>query len=183
MSNLMKFAVGTIVTKRQGIGYLHAGIVGKVVRHLDEGDIIEIDWQDPSLDEPCVRQYRADTIHKYVTVFIPEKKKIKTVVNILTGCSLYHWNDIGAGAEFSFRATGRTTAIAMKVLADAMSSPSTPICYFNKDHYKENPYLTADQLAKVMADIIIKMEYKGFIFHTGDKTVTFKPFEEVEIEV
>lgn len=183
MSNLIKFAVGSIATKRQGIGYLSAGIVGEVVRHLDEGDIIEINWQDPSLDEPCVRHYRTDTIHKYVTVFVPEKKKIKTVVNTLTGMNLYRWNEIGAGAGFSFRATGRTTAIAMKILAEAMSNPSNPISYFNKDHYKENPHRAADLLLKVIGDIISKMAYKGFIFHTGDKTVTFEPFGEVEIEV
>lgn len=183
MSNLNKFAVGIIVTKRQGIGYLHAGIVGKVVRHLDEGDIIEVDWQDPSLDEPCVRQYRTGTIHKYVTVFIPEKKMIKTSINILTGSTKYKWDEIGAGAGFFIRATGRTTAIAMELLARAMRSPSTPISYFGEDHYKEHPYRTADLLAKEMGYIIRKMEYKGFVFHTGNKTVTFNPFAEVEIEV
>ena len=183
MSNLTKFAVGIIVTKRQGFGYLHAGLVGKVVRHLDEGDIIEIDWQDPSLDEPCVRQYRTSTIHKYVTVFIPEKEMIKTSINILTGQNKYQWDEIGGGAGFFIRATGRTTAIAMELLAVAMRSPSTPVSYFGEDHYKESPYRTADHLAKVMGDIIRKMEYKGFVFHTGDKTVTFKPFAEVEIEV
>ena len=183
MSNLTKFAVCTIVAKRQGIGYLHAGIVGKVVRHLDEGDIVEVDWQDPSLDEPCVRQYRTSTIHKYVTVFVPEKRKIKTSANVLTGQNLYQWNADRGGAGFFIRRTGRTTAIAMELLSVAMSNPSKPVSYFREDHNREQPHSTADHLAMVMGDIISKLEYKGFTFHTWERTVTFRPFEEVEIEV
>lgn len=183
MSNLTKFAVGIIVTKRQGIGYLNAGIVGKVVRHLDEGDIVEIDWQDPSLNEPCVRQYRTGTVHKYVTLFIPKKERIKTSINVLTGQNKYQWDEIGGGAGFFMRATGRTTSIALGLLSDAVRTPNTSISYIGEDHHTGTPHRTADRLAKVMGDIIHKMEYKGFVFHTGNKTVTFKPFAEVEIEV
>ena len=189
MSNLTKFAVGTVVTKRQGIGYLHAGLVGKVLRHLDEGDIIEVDWQDPSLNEPCVRQYRADTIHKYVTMFIPDKKMVKTVRNILTRMTKLEWDSIchtGQREGFSLRATGRTTATALAILSESMRDPRNPVTYMGRDHHQQHdtsPHRTADHMAHVMADIIIRMGYKGFVFHTGNKTVTFNPFEEVEIEV
>lgn len=186
MSNLIKFAVGVVVTKRQGIGYLHAGLVGKVVRHLDEGDIIEVDWQDPSLDETCVRQYRADTLHKYVTVFIPEKKKVKTTLNLLTGMTKYEWDSgkhNGQKEGFHLRATGRTTATAMAILSESIRQPYINICYLGRDHHVGSTNMSAEILAETIKLLANKMGLVGFTFNRHNHTITFKPFEEVEIEI
>lgn len=185
MSNSLKFAVGVIVAKRHGIGYLHAGIAGKVVRHLDEGDIIEVVWQDPSLDEPCVRQYRTATIHKYVKVFIPEMEKVKTVRNVLTGMTQYEWdrgNRTGQKEGFIVRGTGRTTATAMAILSESIRQPYLDICYLGRDHYYGTTIRSADLLAETIKSLVDKMGLVGFTLNRGNHTITFKPFEGVEIE-
>lgn len=75
--------------------------------------------------------------------------------------------------ELEYRRTGKTTALALRVINDAMMRPNTEIRV--KDHFDSRK---ADQmLLERCAEMVDKLDLVGFHFNRTDRTLRFDPAE------
>jgi hypothetical protein len=71
------------------------------------------------------------------------------------------------------RGTGRSTVLALRYVARALSEPGKVITIF--DHY---PTRAADRMLMDMCkDVCARMELEGFVFNAARVTITFKGYE------
>lgn len=128
--------------------------------------------------------------------FAPKRKTLKkvrrNVINDKTQDEMI--KIIGQGDaigihQFNTRCTGRTSAVAMSILGAAMASPYQPCSFRNADHMASSLVnrreMLNDNLMRAMQDILHKLDWRGFTFHKGNRTVTFNPIvtEETYVEI
>lgn len=136
---------------------------------------------------------RVQIVHDEIQITLPKRRTLKKVRrNIITGKTQEDMvKDLGyaRGVEqFNTRATGRTSAAAMRLLGVAMENPGYPVDFRNADHaISSRPNARErlnDDFQRQMSHILAKLGWKGFTFHKGDRTVTFNPIvtEETYVE-
>lgn len=127
---------------------------------------------------------RVQIVHDEIQFTLPKRRTLKKVRrNVITGKTQEDMvKDLGyaRGVEqFNTRATGRTSAAAMRLLGVAMENPGYPVDFRNADHAVSSLPNARERLnddfQRQMSHILAKLDWKGFTFHKGDRTVTFNP--------
>lgn len=111
-----------------------------------------------------------------------QNRIIKNVITGQTSNEFYRQYGSGPHQRFDMRAIGRSTAIILNLISEAISKPNTPIKV--TDHYTHPEcgytphYLLKENLHKAQS-FVGMMGLRGFIFNGVELTIAFSPFEVV----